>query len=82
MDTPAMSGEKVRGGRAKVHTMLLKLFVKLQELLSREEGQDLVEYALIVALLTFGVAAATKFLAAGLASTFGNISSSVGSYVT
>ena len=65
-----------------MHTLLLMLYVKLQELSSREEGQDLVEYALIVALLTFGVAAATKFLAAGLASTFGNISTNVGSYVS
>ena len=65
-----------------MNTMLLKLYVKFQDLASREEGQDLVEYALIVALLTFGVAAATKFLASGLASTFGNISSNVGSYVS
>jgi Flp pilus assembly pilin Flp len=68
--------------KSKMHTVLLKLYVKLQELSSREEGQDLVEYALIVALLTFGVAAATRFLAAGLATTFGTISTSVGSYVT
>jgi pilus assembly protein Flp/PilA len=34
--------------------MLLKLYVKFQDLMSREEGQDLVEYALVVALIAFG----------------------------
>ena len=29
-------------------------FVKLQRVLSQEEGQDLVEYALVVALIAFG----------------------------
>ena len=34
-----------------MNTMLLKLYVKFQDLASREEGQDLVEYALVVALI-------------------------------
>ena len=33
-----------------MNTMLVKLHVKLQDLMNREEGQDLVEYALVVAL--------------------------------
>ena len=37
-----------------MNTMLLKLYVKFQDLASREEGQDLVEYALVVALIAFG----------------------------
>ena len=32
-------------GENKMNTMLLKLYVKFQDLASREEGQDLVEYA-------------------------------------
>jgi len=30
---------------------LIKLYVKFQDLMNREEGQDLVEYALVVALI-------------------------------
>jgi pilus assembly protein Flp/PilA len=65
-----------------VNTLLLKLYIKFVELASREEGQDMVEYALVVALITFGAGAATKFLAQGLSTAFGNISTTVGSYVS
>ena len=65
-----------------MNTLLLKLHLKLDELASREDGQDLVEYALVVAVLVFGATAAIKFLAAGLSSAYGTISTSLGNYVT
>jgi pilus assembly protein Flp/PilA len=65
-----------------VNTILLKLYFKFQELTSREEGQDLVEYALVVALIAFGATAGMKALATGLDSAFGNISTKMGSYVS
>jgi pilus assembly protein Flp/PilA len=65
-----------------MNTMLLKLYVKFQDLASREEGQDLVEYALVVALIAFGATAGMKALATGLNSAFSNISSTLGSYVS
>jgi Flp pilus assembly pilin Flp len=40
-----------------MNTMLLKLYVKFQDLMNREEGQDLVEYALVLALITVGAVA-------------------------
>ena len=43
-----------------MNDMLLKLYVKFQDLASREEGQDLVEYALVVALIAFGATAGMK----------------------
>jgi len=42
---------------------LLKLYVRIQNLASREEGQDLVEYALVVALIAFGATAGMSSLA-------------------
>ena len=36
-----------------MNRMLLSLYVKIQDLMKREEGQDLVEYALVVALFGF-----------------------------
>jgi pilus assembly protein Flp/PilA len=64
-----------------MNTMLLKLYVKFQDLASREEGQDLVEYALVVALIAFGATAGMKALAGGLNTAFNNISTTLGSYV-
>ena len=37
--------------------IFLKLYFKFQDLVGREEGQDLVEYALVVALIAFGATA-------------------------
>ena len=63
-----------------MNTMLLKLYVKFQDLASREEGQDLVEYALVVALIAFGATAGMSQLAKGLNSAFSNISTTLGLY--
>lgn len=45
-----------------------------QEFLNREEGQDLVEYALTVALIAFGAIAGMQFLAGGINNAFSAIS--------
>jgi len=65
-----------------MNTLLLELYIKLQDWTSREEGQDLVEYALVVALIAFGATAGMKALATGLNSAFRGISTTLGSYVT
>jgi pilus assembly protein Flp/PilA len=62
-----------------MNNLLLKLFVKFQDLASREEGQDLVEYALVVALIAFGATAGMKNLATGINNAFSSISSQLGS---
>jgi pilus assembly protein Flp/PilA len=60
-----------------MNTMLLKMYVKFQDLASREEGQDLVEYALVVALIAFGAVAGMKALASGLNLAFNTISTTL-----
>jgi pilus assembly protein Flp/PilA len=65
-----------------VNSTILRLYVKFQILCIREEGQDMVEYALIVALLVFGCTSGIRFLAAGLNSVFNNVSTTLASYVT
>jgi pilus assembly protein Flp/PilA len=65
-----------------MNNTLLKLYVKFQDLASREEGQDLVEYALVVALIAFGATAGMKALAGGLNTAFNNISSTLLSYTS
>ena len=66
----------------KVKTILLKLYVRLQELSSGEEGQDMVEYALIVCLISLGCTATSKLLASGLTTAYSNISSTLSTYTS
>jgi pilus assembly protein Flp/PilA len=59
--------------------LLSRLCYRLQSLLMREDAQDLVEYALVVALVAFGSTAALKALGTGLNHAFTNISSTLSS---
>jgi pilus assembly protein Flp/PilA len=54
----------------------------MQDLISRQDGQDMVEYALIVAIVAFSATAGEKALASGLSKVFSQISTSLGSYVS
>jgi pilus assembly protein Flp/PilA len=63
-------------------SILYKVHFKLQDLLNREEGQDLVEYALVVALIAFGATAGMKSLSTALNAAFGDVSTKLGSYVS
>jgi len=52
---------------------LLKLSVKMQTLLMQEEGQDLIEYALVVALIAFAAVGAMQTLATDINNIFTGI---------
>jgi pilus assembly protein Flp/PilA len=57
----------------------LRTFVSnLKRLFSHDHGQDMVEYALVVALLAFGATAGMKNLAGGLGKAFNTISTTLG----
>jgi pilus assembly protein Flp/PilA len=58
---------------------MLKLYVYLQNLMASEEGQDLVEYALVVALIAFGAISGMSALSTELNTAFKTISSKVSS---
>ena len=59
---------------------MLKLSVKLQTLMMREEGQDLIEYALVVALIAFAATAGMNTLAKDINTAFSNIGTTLTSY--
>jgi pilus assembly protein Flp/PilA len=61
---------------------LSNLIYRLQNLISRDEGQDLVEYALVVALIAFGATAGMSSLATGINTAFQNISTVLGTYIS
>jgi pilus assembly protein Flp/PilA len=61
-----------------MNTLFLRLYVNL---VSRDEGQDLVEYALVVAMIALGAVASMKGLAHVISSSFSNISTTFGTAI-
>lgn len=53
------------------------MYVKLQTLMNREEGQDLVEYALLVCLIALAAITGVSKVASAVTTVFSNISSSL-----
>jgi len=68
--------------RIIMNDMLLSLYVKFQDLKNSEEGQDLVEYALVVALIAFGATAGMSSLASGINTAFGSVSTKLGTAIS
>lgn len=60
---------------------MLKLYIKAQNFLSADEGQDLVEYALVVALIALAATAGMKTLASDLSNAFSTIGTTLNSDV-
>ena len=60
---------------------LLKLSVMLQ-ILKDENGQDLIEYALVVALIAFAATAGMSALATNINTAFNHMGTKLTSYIT
>jgi len=60
---------------------LLKLQIKIQALLD-ESGQDLIEYALVVALIAFAATVGMGNVATGINQSFSKIASRLASAIT
>lgn len=56
---------------------LQTLYVKSQNLLQGDEGQDLVEYALLICLISLAAIASASTLAGAITTVFTNISTSL-----
>ena len=61
---------------------MLKVAQRFLQLLRQEDGQDLVEYALLVALMAFGVVAGMQAAAAGINGEFTRVSATLISYTS
>jgi len=60
-----------------MNSILLRLYVRLQTLGSGEEGQDLVEYGLLVTLVALTCISGISKVASGVNTAFSNISTSL-----
>ena len=60
-----------------MNDLMLKMYITYKNVIAREEGQDLVEYALVVALIAFGAVAGMSALAGGINTAFKDVSTTL-----
>ena len=60
-----------------MNNLFLALYVKMQNLMTREEGQVLVEYALLVCLIALAAITGVSKVATAVTTVFTNISNSL-----
>lgn len=60
-----------------MNDLYIRTLVYLRQLIEDEQGQDLVEYALVVALIAFGAIAGMGYLAKGINHAFSGIATSL-----
>lgn len=60
-----------------MNSVLLRASLYLRQLIEDEQGQDLVEYALVVALIAFGAISGMRLLSTGLNHAFSGISTTL-----
>ena len=58
-----------------MHSTMLRLYIKVQDLMTRDEGQDLIEYALVASLLSLAATAAMGTLASAINGAFTSVAS-------
>ena len=59
--------------KSKLNDKMVELYVNAKCLLMREEGQDLIEYALLVAMISLGAVTAMTTLAGDIKTVFTTI---------
>ena len=60
-----------------MHDTFLKMYVKLQNLTNSEQGQDLVEYALLLTMVSLVLVSGIRGIATAVNTVFNTVSSSL-----
>lgn len=60
-----------------MNLLLINLYVRFQLLVNHEDGQDLVEYALLVALIALVAVSGVKEIASAVNSSFSKVSTTL-----
>ena len=61
------------------NSFLRAVFLKVHGLINREEGQDLVEYALAIAVIALAATAGMRSIASGISTIFTTVGSTISS---
>ena len=61
-----------------MNSLLLKMYAKSQELKNNEEGQDMVEYALVLALIALAATTALSGVSTAIVNQFTAVSTAIG----
>jgi pilus assembly protein Flp/PilA len=72
----------IHHGMTLLRTRLLSAVSPIRRFLNDENGQDLVEYALVVALIALGATASMSSLATSFSTAFSSIGSKTATYVS
>ena len=63
-----------------MQALISNFYAKFQTLITREDGQDLIEYALVVALIAFAATAGMNSVAGSINSAFSGIGNMLNTY--
>jgi len=77
-----MDSTQTKGEMTAMKFELWKLYTKIQNLMTREEGQDLIEYALVVALIALAATAGMGTLANNINTAFTNMGTKLTLYTS
>jgi pilus assembly protein Flp/PilA len=62
---------------SKVKKLFVNISLKIRNLMEHEEGQDLVEYALLITLIALAAVGGIKHVASAINTVFSNISNTL-----
>ncbi|HEY1646846.1 MAG TPA: Flp family type IVb pilin [Terracidiphilus sp.] len=60
-----------------MNELFLKTYLKIRDLMTREEGQDLVEYALLITLVALAAVGGIRKVTSAINTVFSNISNTL-----
>jgi Flp pilus assembly pilin Flp len=65
-----------------MNNLFLNLYIRFQILMDREDGQDMIEYSLTVALSAFAAVASSRGLAGGISTSYSHLSTKLGGFIS
>jgi pilus assembly protein Flp/PilA len=65
-----------------MNTLIAYLYVRLRNFVEREEGQDLVEYSMVVALIALGATTGMAYVSSAVNTVFVTVATILNTHVT
>jgi pilus assembly protein Flp/PilA len=79
---PGKDGGTTVRRRFVMQVKFSNFYAKMQTLIMREDGQDLIEYALVVALIAFAATAGMNSVASSINTAFANLGTTLNTYTS